>query len=272
MRIGIIGGGIGGLTLAQALKRAGAACIVFDRDPSPEKTGGYRLHLSGEALACMRRALPEEIVRSLSEVGTGSEAFKQFSVLDHRRNTRLALPVNGKEDILMIGRMPLRNILTWGLEQSIRWDAAFSAYEEKESGIVLHFSNKTSEEVDLLIGADGVNSAVARQLLGRRTARSAGVTAIAGRTPLTSGMRRALYADLQKGPGFAVGPGGIGMFLSVHDPAERALSTAAAEISGVREEPYLIWSTAAENGMFPSDLRTAGPERLAAEALKLIEQ
>ena len=43
----IIGGGIGGLTLAQGLKRAGISSAVYERDRTPgDRLQGYRVHIS----------------------------------------------------------------------------------------------------------------------------------------------------------------------------------------------------------------------------------
>jgi salicylate hydroxylase len=43
----IIGGGIGGLTLAQGLKRAGVSAAVYERDRTlTDRLQGYRVHIS----------------------------------------------------------------------------------------------------------------------------------------------------------------------------------------------------------------------------------
>jgi 2-polyprenyl-6-methoxyphenol hydroxylase-like FAD-dependent oxidoreductase len=46
-RVGIIGGGIAGLALAQGLKKAGIAATVFERDRTrSDRLQGYRVHIS----------------------------------------------------------------------------------------------------------------------------------------------------------------------------------------------------------------------------------
>jgi salicylate hydroxylase len=72
----------------------------------------------------------------------------------------------------MIGRIPLRIILAAGLDQVVRRGVCFTQFEESESGVLLHFSNAQTEKVDILVGADGVHSLVAYQLLRRETAHS----------------------------------------------------------------------------------------------------
>ncbi|KKI89309.1 hypothetical protein WQ54_25840 [Bacillus sp. SA1-12] len=272
MRVGIIGGGIGGLTLAQALCIHNIEVAVFDRDPFPAKTGGYRLHLSEEALKSIRKGLPRKIEQALRISGTGSESFKQFSILDHQGKTKLRFRQTDEEDLLMIGRVPLRKILAVELEDIIRWGTQFTHYEEIDSGVLIHFSNAQSEKVDILVGADGVHSAVARQLLGSETAKSAGVTGIAGKTILTNRFRSTLYKDLFKGPGFAVGPRGIGMFLTVHDPHQLADDNHFVKSLDIIEDPYIIWSVAALNETFRTDLKGFNSDQLENEALRLLKK
>ena len=65
MRVMIIGAGIGGLTLAQALHRGGIEVSVHDRDPQVEATGGYRLHLDDRACEVLRRHLSPQHYHAL---------------------------------------------------------------------------------------------------------------------------------------------------------------------------------------------------------------
>ena len=55
----IIGSGLGGLCLAQSLRRTGATVDVYERDPSPwDRAQGYRLHLEADGLNALREVLP----------------------------------------------------------------------------------------------------------------------------------------------------------------------------------------------------------------------
>ena len=266
MRVGVAGGGIGGLVLAHALRGRGIDCVVFERDAAPGATAGYRLHLDEAALTALAGAVPAEVLATLRSVGAGPEAFRQFSVLDHRGRTRLRLRDVTGDDVLMIGRRPLRAVLARGLEDAVRWGLRCDGYTAHERGVRVHLRDSPDGEVDVLVGADGVRSRVARRLLGRPGARPAGVTGIAGRTPLTAPVSRLVPADLFRGPGFVVGPGGVGSFLSVHRPDGDGVADPA------REEPYLVWSVAARLEQFAADPGVLRPGELLAEAQRLTER
>ncbi|RJS64259.1 hypothetical protein CJ485_05740 [Priestia filamentosa] len=263
MLVGIIGGGIGGLTLAQALREANINVIVFERDQKPTQTGGYRLHLHADALNSLRKVLPQKLMEALLSSGTGKESFTKFSLMDHHGNTKLSFPVE-EEEVLMIGRVPLRTILASNLDHIIHWNTVFSHYEEKKDRVVVHFSNQESVEVDVLVGADGVHSAVANQLLGKKSAKSADTAAIAGKVPLTVEVKKLLPNELFHGPAFAVGPKGIGMFLTVHNQ----LKSTGNELAQ-NESPYIVWSVGAPSSFFHNKLSS---RELQNEALSLISK
>jgi 2-polyprenyl-6-methoxyphenol hydroxylase-like FAD-dependent oxidoreductase len=158
----------------------------------------------------------------LRECGAGNDAFRRFAVLDHRGRTRLRIPIRHSGEVLLIGRRPLRAVLARGLEENIRWGTPATGWTPSPDGVVL----ADGTEVDLLVAADGTGSRTAQRWLGRATARRSGVIGIAGRSLLP----QRIPADLRAGPAFAIGPGGVGAFLSMHDgrgrdPAASRLST-----------------------------------------------
>jgi 2-polyprenyl-6-methoxyphenol hydroxylase-like FAD-dependent oxidoreductase len=61
MRVLIIGAGLGGLCLAQALRKSGVDVAVFERDDSPvARLQGYRLHIDDNGRAALESALPAQ--------------------------------------------------------------------------------------------------------------------------------------------------------------------------------------------------------------------
>lgn len=223
-----MGAGIGGLTLAHALRRRGIDCVVLDRDAGPGATDGYRLHLTEEAFTALGEVLPESSMRALRDCGAGNKSFRQFAVLDHRGRTRLRIPIEHAGEVLLIGRRPLRTILARGLEDQIRWRTTVT--------------EPPGPEFDLVVAADGTGSRIARQWVGRPTARRSGIIGIAGRAQLP----QRIPADLHDGLAFMIGPRGVGAFLSLHaDPGDDPAA----------EEPYVVWSVAAPLDAADGDLK-----------------
>ena len=62
LRVAIAGAGIGGLCLAQGLRRAGIEVAVYEQDPAALARGqGYRLRLDHEGHAALRSCLPDDL-------------------------------------------------------------------------------------------------------------------------------------------------------------------------------------------------------------------
>jgi 2-polyprenyl-6-methoxyphenol hydroxylase-like FAD-dependent oxidoreductase len=58
----IIGGGIGGLTLAQGLKRAGVSAAVYERDRTlTDRLQGYRVHIGPTGSLALHQSLPPHL-------------------------------------------------------------------------------------------------------------------------------------------------------------------------------------------------------------------
>lgn len=64
---------------------------------------------------------------------------------------------------IRVNRSKLKRFLETGVD--IRWDQRFTHYELENNGVVAHFENGTIEKGTILVGADGLNSVVRKQLL-----------------------------------------------------------------------------------------------------------
>ncbi len=82
--VGIIGGGIGGLALAQGLKKAGIGVALYERDRTPtDRLQGYRVHIGPKGSAALHDCLPSDLfavfaaaIRARSR-GTGRQAVSR---------------------------------------------------------------------------------------------------------------------------------------------------------------------------------------------------
>lgn len=165
--IAIIGGGLGGLTLARALHVHGIAATVFEAEASPDARGQGGLldiHEYNGQLALKDAGLYEEF-RALIQ----AEAESQY-VLDKDANVLLYEADKGNGGRPEVPRGELRRILLESLPaDAVRWGhkivTAASLGDGKHS---VTFANGTTITTDLLIGADGAWSKV-RPLLSPET-------------------------------------------------------------------------------------------------------
>lgn len=262
----IVGAGMGGLVLAQALARAGDDVSVHDRDAAAAATGGYRLHLDARACAALRRHLAPEVFAAIRSSAADPRTFRQFAFTDHRMRVLAVDDRDPGEDRLLIGRVPLRTLLCRGIEDRVHFGATFTGFEIRpDRRVVVHLADGSSILADLLVGADGAGSRVARALAGRPTSTPIGVSGIAGRTPIHDGNRGLVPALLQRGPALAFGPGGVGLFLTLDDPGTSGLSREA-------EAPALIWGVLADDRRYPDDLASRAADELVATAHGVLDR
>src|SRR5208282_2275800 len=58
----IIGAGLGGLALAQGLKKANIPFSIYERDTTKDvRLQGYRLRINPDGAAALRKALPDDL-------------------------------------------------------------------------------------------------------------------------------------------------------------------------------------------------------------------
>ena len=63
----IIGGGIGGLTLAQGLKKSGVSVAVYERDRTmTDRVQGYRVHINPAGSLALHECLPPELFEAFA--------------------------------------------------------------------------------------------------------------------------------------------------------------------------------------------------------------
>jgi salicylate hydroxylase len=165
----IAGGGIGGLTAACCLLNAGFAVEVFEQ---AEKLGeiGAGIQLSANAMHVLNHlgvgpeilaasVRPEAYVFRLHDSG---EEVGRFALADEHRR------LNGAP-YCQLHRADLHAALAakvYELKGIVHLNARVSAFEESKDSITVGLSNGSSAAGELLVGADGVKSAVRRQLAG----------------------------------------------------------------------------------------------------------
>jgi 2-polyprenyl-6-methoxyphenol hydroxylase-like FAD-dependent oxidoreductase len=257
----VIGGGIGGLCLAQGLKKAGVKVAVYERDETPtSRLQGFRVHINPEGSMALYECLPAELWMVFDE--TGGAFTRGFTVMTEQLKELLHFSgdyeSNSKEEPGVarhrsVSRITLRHILLKGLEGVVHFNKRFACYEERGERYVAHFADGTTAEADVLVAADGVNSRVRQQYLPHAEPVDTGVITLGGKIPLTDGALALLPPRLLDGPVIAMPPEECNLFMAVWKRAaggDRYLGLLGSEASVPEEEDYVIMALGARREFF----------------------
>jgi 2-polyprenyl-6-methoxyphenol hydroxylase-like FAD-dependent oxidoreductase len=195
--VAIIGGGPGGLALAQGLKKNGIDVAVFERDRARiDYVQGFRLRLRQRGLDALKANLPDHLFQVFLD--TLGRAPTENRTLDDQFN-RIEQPSSGSgepEDTHVeksVSRITLRQILLDGLDDILQVGIAFERYETQDEGTVIaRFSDGSAIHANLLVGADGAGSLVRRQLLPELKSIDTGVRRLAGKMTLAAAARHGI--------------------------------------------------------------------------------
>lgn len=171
MEIAIVGGGIVGLALALGLHKRGLACRVYEAAPEVKEIG-VGITLLPHAMRELTALGLGEKARALGIELTTSAFYNRFGqkIYDEKRGLAAGYPYPE----VSIHRGRLHNMLYQEavavLGDRIVTDHKLSTFEQDDDGVTLHFvSSATGEDrpsvrADIVIGCDGVNSAIRKTL------------------------------------------------------------------------------------------------------------
>lgn len=171
----VVGAGIGGLSAAHGLRNAGFDVSVHERMPELREVGSG-LTLWVNAMRALRKLGVADAIRARGAVVDRIEnrkwrgralktlpirqverKFGEPSVSIHRAELQAGLAAELPEDVVHLG-------------------SEFTGFEQDEEGVTVRFADGREERVDVLVGADGIASAVRTQLFGKPQPRYSGYT------------------------------------------------------------------------------------------------
>ncbi|KAK2603411.1 hypothetical protein QQS21_004361 [Conoideocrella luteorostrata] len=277
MKVIVIGGGIGGLCLANGLQKAGIDVQVFERQSnSVENLAGYGIHIDRNGRNALRNCLSLSDWTNIQNLftTTGTRLFfrdTKFGLLALRDDAELSGRHACEVERSGIGRIELRDALLAGLDNQscpiVHWNKAFRSYTHLKDGRVrVYFTDDSWQDGDLVVGADGSHSEIRRQYLPNIQRLDLGILAIAGRTMVTDELANSLPPEMTNGSLNNIVPYGKGwMFVS-------AWKSKPSACHSLKPDHYVLWAYVLPKTDAPADINEFTGADLSNIVLDAIDQ
>lgn len=171
MKALVIGAGIGGLSAAVALKKAGITCEVFEA-VKEIKPVGAAISIWPNGVKCMKNLGMGEIIETYGGP-MHFLAYKEYQ--DGETLTRFSLAplverTGGRPCPVSRSELQREMLNFWGRE-AVQFGKRVTRAQENADGVTVWFSDGTTAHGDFLIAADGSRSALRPYVLGHKPER-----------------------------------------------------------------------------------------------------
>ena len=258
--VAIAGAGLSGLCLAQYLTRAGIDVHVYERDPGPFiRRQGYRIILDRYGLEALRESLPRSLYHLA--LATGDEPGGRLRFTNSR--LRDAFTITFKDEpgaTRQVDRLTLRSILQSGLNGRIHYGKDAVAVESGgPAGLRLRFSDGEAAAATVVVGADGVGSALRPQLMPDADPANTSMAGIYGRSPLLRNGESVIPDALRTSGVLAIAdrPGSAFFFTSMRfgESPQAAFARLAPGNYAPSGDDYVMWGLLLRQEELPADVR-----------------
>lgn len=172
----VVGAGIGGLTTAVALQRAGIGVTVLERAPELREVGAG-ISLWPNAVSALRRLGVGEAVEQAGARVRRTDVRDWRGQVIHGSSTE-EVEARFGAPILMVHRADLLAALRAALdEDAVHLGAEVAAVEQDRTATRVRRTDGQVHSADVTIGADGLNSVVRKAVLDDRPPTYSGLTA-----------------------------------------------------------------------------------------------
>jgi 2-polyprenyl-6-methoxyphenol hydroxylase-like FAD-dependent oxidoreductase len=159
----VVGAGIGGLAAALSLRRIGLRVRVFERTHDPRELG-FALMLAPNAMSALRAlGLADEVRAAGVVLGTGEMRRPNGDVLRRFDASRVSAALG--EDTVCVLRSALHGVLLRALgTEALELGVHVSGVRQRDADVFLECESAPDVQGRLVVGADGVGSAIRRSL------------------------------------------------------------------------------------------------------------
>lgn len=265
----VIGAGPGGLLLAQGLKKHGISVAVYERDQArTDYLQGFRLQIRTRGLDALQACLPAPLYEAFDT--TYAVAPADYVVLSDQLEElprTVADPeLENSERDKSVSRITLRQVLLSGLDDVLHYQKQYDRYEERDDGkVVAYFTDGSRVVGDILVGADGANSRVRRQLLPHARWVDTGARRLAGKIELTEAVRRQVPELFYRKTLSVKSDNGFNLFFTSHEfrPGHEAVGAIGKEDAAAlaahdgllfdNTRSYIMWALSGLREQLPPD-------------------
>ncbi|GMU02094.1 NAD(P)/FAD-dependent oxidoreductase [Corallococcus caeni] len=239
----IAGAGIGGLTLACALRRAGVRATVFERAEALRPVGAGIIVQMNAAVALRRIGLCDAVVAE-------GERAEDSRILDTTGARITGVDVRSVQEeldapMVSIHRARLQAVLRAhaGPEETVRLGVSVTGFQDDGARVTVSLSDGGTVCGDVLVGADGLHSAVRAGLLGARPTRYSGYTSWRGVCPASDLVKAGHFTETW-GPGarfgiVPIGHGEVYWYATLNAP--QGAQDAPGQTLAILQERFAGW-------------------------------
>ena len=177
-RIAVVGAGLGGAATAALLLKEGLNVRVYEQAPGFSRLGAG-IHVGPNVMKVLRRIGIEDAMNA-----QGSHPDYWYSRHWQTGDILAQIPLGDYAvrhygaSYLTVHRGDFHELLIKALpSEVVSFGKSLVKVEDRGSDVVMHFADGTTEEADIVIGADGVNSRIREELLGPELPKYAGYLA-----------------------------------------------------------------------------------------------